>query len=124
MELSTEKRRDFRIQTHFETSFSSGGQQGSGILGDISYSGALLRQTSLRPRIASQVRVRIFLGEGSPFVVVGQVVRHVEDGFAIEYADLRAEVRQFVDRIAAIVSQPPHVLSDTHSRDTTRREQL
>ena len=83
MERLAGGRRNFRIQTHFETSFSSGGQQGSGILCDISYSGALLRQTSLQPRLTSQVRVHILLSDNSPFVVVGQVVRHVEDGLRL-----------------------------------------
>ena len=58
MERLAEGRRNFRIQTHFETSFSSGGQQGSGILCDISYSGALLRQTSLQPRLASRSSIK------------------------------------------------------------------
>jgi hypothetical protein len=107
MERSAERRRDFRIRTHFETSFSSGSLQGSAMLGDISYSGALLTQTSLQPHLGSQVRVYILFNESSPFVVVGQVIRHITDGFAIEYADLRSEVREFVDKVAEYMGKRP-----------------
>ncbi|HME73167.1 MAG TPA: PilZ domain-containing protein [Myxococcota bacterium] len=109
MEQSADKRRNPRIRTHFETTYSSGRQDGSGILANISYSGALLTQTSVQPRLGSQVRVYVLLNEDFPFVVVGQVVRHVEDGFAIEYADLSPELRRLVDDAAAMVANPRHV---------------
>jgi len=83
VERSADKRRNSRIRTHFETSYSSGREDGSGILANISYSGALLTHTSIQPRLGSQVRVYVLLSEDSPFEIVGQVVRHGEDGFAI-----------------------------------------
>ena len=103
MKRSADRRRNSRIRTHFETRYSSGREDGSGILANISYSGALLTQASLQPRLGSQVRVYVLLSEDSPFEVVGQVVRHVEDGFAIEYADLSPELRRLVDDAAAMV---------------------
>jgi hypothetical protein len=109
MEPSADRRRNSRIRTRFETSYSSGREDGLGLLANISYSGALLTQTSLQPRIGSQVRVFIFLSEQAPFVIIGQVVRHVEDGFAIEYADLSPELRRLIDDAAAMVGDPARV---------------
>lgn len=109
MERSADRRRNFRIRTHFEATYSTERQEGSAILANISYSGALLTQASLQPRLESQVRVYVLLNEDFPFVIVGRVVRHVEDGFAIEYADLSPEVRRLVDYAAAMVENALHV---------------
>jgi hypothetical protein len=40
-----------------------------------------------------------------PFEVAGKVVRHVEGGLAIEYADVSAELRRLIDDAAAIVGE-------------------
>jgi hypothetical protein len=109
MKRSEDRRWNSRIRTHFEISYSSGREDGSGILANISYSGALLTRTSVQPRLGSHVRVFVLLSEDSPFEVVGKVVRHVEDGFAIEYADLSPELRRLVDDAAAIVANPRDV---------------
>jgi len=106
MEPSPGKRRDSRVRTRFETNYSFGREDGSGTLANISYSGALLTETSHQPRVGSQVRVWVFLDEHSHFVIVGQVVRHVEGGFAIEYADLNPELSRLVDVAAAMVGSP------------------
>jgi len=103
MAQSSERRRGSRIRTRFETVYSGGRQDGSGILSEISYSGALLTGTSLQPRLGSKVRVYILLSD--PFEVVGKVVRYVESGFAIEYADLSSELRRLIDDAAAIVGE-------------------
>ncbi|HBZ69139.1 MAG TPA: hypothetical protein DEP35_05080 [Deltaproteobacteria bacterium] len=104
-----DRRWNSRIRTHFEILYSSGREDGSGILANISYNGALLIQTSVQPRLGSQVRVFVLLREDSPFEVVGKVVRLVEDGFAIEYAGLGPEMRSLVDDAAAVVANPLHV---------------
>jgi len=104
-----DRRWDSRIRTHFEILYSSGREDGSGILANISYSGALLTQASVLPRLGSQVRVFVLLREDSPFEVEGKVIRHVEDGFAIEYAYLGPELRRLVDDAAAVVANPLHV---------------
>jgi len=104
-----DRRWDSRIRTHFEILYSSGREDGAGILANISYTGALLTQASVQPRVGSQVRVFVPLTEDSPFEVVGKVVRHVEDGFAIEYFGLGPELRSLVDDAAALVANPLHV---------------
>lgn len=109
MEPSADRRRNFRIRTHFETTYSTDRQEGSAILANISYSGALLIHASVQPRVGSQVRVYVLLTEDSPFVIVGKVVRHVEGGFAIEYADLSPEVRRLVDDAVAMLGNALHV---------------
>ena len=104
MEPSADRRRAARIRTRFETADSAGREGGTGILANISYSGALLTETSLQPRIGSQVRVYVLLSE--PFDVVGKVVRHVEGGFALEYAAVSQELGRLIDNAAAIVGEP------------------
>lgn len=99
-------RRDHRIKTHFETLYTAGRREGVGVLADISYSGALLEGTSMRPPIGSTVRFFVFLQPVSPFELIGRVVRHHEDGFAIEYKDLDPEIHHLVDDAAAIVTTP------------------
>jgi len=107
MAQSSERRRGSRIRTRFETVYPGGRQDGSGILSEISYSGALLTGTSLQPRLGSNVRVHVLLSE--PFEVVGKVVRYLEGGFAIEYSDLDPELRRLIDDAAAIVGEPSEV---------------
>jgi len=106
MEKTVDRRRHSRIRIRFETSYSSGRQDGSGMLMNISYTGALLKQTSFQPRLGSHVRVNVLLSQDSHFEIMGQVVRHVEDGFAIEYVALSPELRRLVDDAAAMVSPP------------------
>jgi hypothetical protein len=72
----------------------------------VGHSGALLMQASVQPRLGSQVRVFVVLSKDAPFEVVGKVVRHVEDGFAIGYADLSPELCRLIDDAAAIVANP------------------
>jgi hypothetical protein len=104
MTPSLGKPRAVRVRTRFETVYSAGREDGTGILANISYSGALLTETSLQPRIGSQVRVYVLLSE--PFDVVGKVVRHVEGGFALEYAAVSQELGRLIDNAAAIVGEP------------------
>jgi hypothetical protein len=103
---SQDKRRNIRIKTRFETLVASTRQHGAGILADISYSGALLEKTSLQPKVGSEVRVYVFLQPVSPFELMGRVVRHTGDGFAIEYGELDPEIRRMVDDAAALVAIP------------------
>ena len=100
----SDKRRGSRIRTRFETTYSVGREEGTGILAEISHSGALLTQASVQPRLGSKIRVYVLLSE--PFEVAGKVVRHVDDGFAIEYADVSPELRRLIDDAAAVVGEP------------------
>ncbi len=106
MEESTNRRREGRIQTHFEALYSAGRQEGAGVLGDISYSGALIEESSLKPDIGTELRAYVFVQPVSPLELVGRVVRHTETGFAIEYKVSDPQVRRLVDDAAALVVAP------------------
>ena len=107
MSGSNTKRRDLRIQTSFETLYSTGGEEGVGVLADISYSGALLDKASLQPPIGTPIRLYIFLPPAEPFELVGRVVRHSQLGFAVAYDEpTDPSVRRLVDNASAMVAPP------------------
>ena len=99
MEEKSGRRRDARIPTQFESLCASG----TAVLLDISYSGALLGETSVRPDVGSQITLYVFLQPIDPIELAGEVVRHTENGFAIEYKDVSEDVRRLVDDAAAIL---------------------
>ncbi len=103
MENERNRRRDGRIQTRFESLYSDGPSEGTGTLADISYSGAMISDASIKPEIGKPLRVYIFVQPVAPFELVGTVVRHTEDGFAIECPTPSEDVRRFVDDTAALV---------------------
>ncbi|MEE8508716.1 MAG: PilZ domain-containing protein [Myxococcota bacterium] len=105
MQEKSGRRRDARIRTQFETLSASG----TAVLTDISYSGALLGETSVQPDIGSVITLYVFLQPVNPIELAGEVVRHTENGFAIEYKDVSKAVRRLVDDAAAIVRTPPKV---------------
>ena len=83
------------------------------MLVDISHSGALIADTSMRPKIGTPIILQVFfkppgsLKAATPFKLVGHVVRHTATGFAIEYDDkLDPDARRIVDEAAAIVAAP------------------
>ncbi|MCZ6464312.1 MAG: PilZ domain-containing protein [Proteobacteria bacterium] len=106
MDKHFDNRRDMRIRTQFETLYSAGRSEGAGVLADISYSGARLEGVSSKPDIGTELRLYVFLQPVMPFELIGEVVRHSENGFAIEYKNLDPEVRRLVDDAAALVSAP------------------
>ena len=102
-----EKRRDARFLTALNAHYSSGPEEGIGVLTNISNSGALIEDSSVQPTVGSRVRIYVFvepvdpIAPASPYELVGRVVRHSSSGFAIEYEDTDPEVRQLVDEAAA-----------------------
>ncbi len=102
-----EKRRHDRFIMALNAHYSSSSEEGIGVLANISYSGALVEDSSVRPSVGSTVRVYVFvepvdpIAPASPYELVGRVVRHSSTGFAIEYDDANPEVRQLVDEAAA-----------------------
>jgi hypothetical protein len=102
-----EKRRDARFATALNAHYSSGPEEGIGVLANISYSGALIEGSSVQPSMGTKVRIYVFaepvdpLAPASPYELVGRVVRHSSCGFAIEYEDADPEVRELVDDAAA-----------------------
>lgn len=101
-----DNRKNLRVPTRFETLYSTGRTEGAGVLADVSYTGARIANASTLPALGSEVRLYVFLQPVSPFELLGRVVRHSEDGFAIEYKALDPDLRRLVDDAAAIVAQP------------------
>ncbi len=50
-----DKRKDPRFRTRFDALYSLGCEEGSGVLADLSYSGARLDNTSLKPEPGTKV---------------------------------------------------------------------
>jgi hypothetical protein len=100
------RRSQGRVQTRFESLYSAGRTEGTGMLADISYSGALIEGTSSRPEIGNPMRLFVFIQPVSPVELVGEVVRHTEHGFAMEFTKLSDELKRFVDDVGAVVNVP------------------
>ena len=97
-------RRDHpRFHTRFEAFCFSGREEGEGRLRDVSYSGAQVTDVDLRPPLGTKVQLTVLVGSSAPFELSGAVVRHLDDGFALEFAELPAHIRSLVDDVAAIV---------------------
>jgi PilZ domain len=101
------RRREGRIPTRFEALYSAGRMEGAGVLLDISYSGALFGETSLRPELGKTIRAYVFVQPVNPIELVGEVVRLTDNGFAVTYELTDPELRRLVDDAAAVVSAPP-----------------
>jgi len=107
MAAMIERRSAVRFPTTLNAHYSSGPDEGFGVLLNISYSGALIEDSSVQPAVGTRVRVYVFvepsdpIAPASPYELVGRVVRHSQTGFAIEYEDPDPEVRELVDDAAA-----------------------
>lgn len=101
-----DKRRSPRFVTRFDALVSAEQEEGAGVLGEISYSGARLEAASIRPPVGTKVTLYIFIQPVSPFELSGVVVRHTETGFAVTYELFDSETRQLVDDVAALVASP------------------
>ena len=101
-----EKRKGPRFKTLFDALYSLGREEGSGVLVDLSCSGARLENTSPRPEPGTKVRLYVFVQPVQPFELIGHVVRHTEDGFAIGIDVSDPEIRRLVDDVGGIVSAP------------------
>lgn len=99
-----DKRRHPRFKTPFDALYSTGREEGSGVLVDISHSGARLEHASIHPPVGSKVRLYVFVQPVRPFELAGSVVRSSDEGFSIEYEVESPEVRRLVDDVAALVT--------------------
>jgi hypothetical protein len=112
-----------RVRTWFETHFSSQRQEGEGVLADVSYTGARLEDTGIRPSIGALAILYVCLPEDTkPFQLEGRVARHTDAGFAIEYEKPDQDTRRGVDRIAEMVGLPQ--ASPFDSSDSTPIESV
>ncbi len=91
-----------RVRTDFEAVYSAERIEGSGTLVDISLSGARLEDTELQPKIGSAVSADVYAygSANSPVRLVGEVVRHTERGFALQFTSVDAAVRRLVFEVS------------------------
>jgi hypothetical protein len=108
---ATTEGRSHRISIHLEAFYSYGRMEDDGVLANISYSGALIENTTIQPEIGTPVTLYVYLKPPSafeattPFKLSGHVVRHCAAGFAIAYEDDHdPDIRQMVDDAAAVVA--------------------
>jgi len=101
-----DRRRSPRFKTRFDVLLSTGREEGAGTLSEISYSGARLVGSSLRPRLGQQIRLYVFIQPVAPFEITGHVARVTETGFAVDYDLFDPEIRRLVDDVAAIIAAP------------------
>ncbi len=113
MTETTNKGRGYRVSMRLEAYCSEDLFEVVGVLADISYSGALIEDTSMQPEIGTPIVLYLYLKPPgafkavSPFKLTGHVVRHSSTGFAIEYEhSFDPGVRRMVDDAAAILAAP------------------
>lgn len=100
----SDKRKHPRFEARFDTLCSFGRAAGTGVLTDVSYSGARLEDVSHVPELGTKIRLYVFVLPVSPFELEGEVVRRSESGFAIEYSVESPDVRRLVDDVTAVLA--------------------
>jgi hypothetical protein len=108
---TTNEPRADRFPTPLQVFCSFERVEGIATLVNISYTGALLENTKMRPEVGTAIKLYVYLKPPrafeavAPSELVGVVARHNPGGFAVEFEDSRdPELRQMVDDAAAIVA--------------------
>jgi len=111
MSAETNDRRADRFPTPLKVYCSFERVEGIATLINISYTGALLADTEMRPEIGTRVQLYVHLKPPcaieavAPSELTGVVARHSSDGFAIKFEDDHdPDVRQMVDNAAGVVT--------------------
>lgn len=100
---TAERRLSRRAITHFETLFSSGRLEGSGVLCDFSSTGARIEEATGKPTIGARVVLFTPLQDSDrSFETPGSVVRHTEGGFAIEFEKAPIDLQQLLEDAGAV----------------------
>jgi len=99
----------FRMPLQVYCSFEQ--VEGFASLADISYTGALLGNTGMRPKIGTRVYLCMHLKPPrtseavAPSELIGVASRHSSDGFAVTFEKGNdPDVRRVVDSVAAVVA--------------------
>jgi hypothetical protein len=111
MSTETNDRRADRFLTPLQVYCSFERVEGIATLTNISYTGALVADTELRPEIGTPIKLYVHLKPPcaieavAPSELKGVVARHSSDGFAVEFEDSHdPDLRQMVDNAAAVVA--------------------
>ena len=108
---TTKESRADRFPTPLQVFCSFERVEGIATLVNISYTGALLEHTEMRPEIGVPVQIYVHLKQNrtiepvAPSELTGAVARHSSDGFAIEFINSRdPDVHRMVDKAATLVT--------------------
>ena len=111
MTATTNGRSADRVLTRLKAYCSYGRVEGTATLANISYSGALIENTTMRPEMGTRVVLHVHLKPpeafraATPFEVTGHSVRHSSTGFAIEFTNrFDPGVRRMVDDAEVILA--------------------
>jgi hypothetical protein len=106
-----ERRAALRVKLRGPTEYRNGGVHGHGTVWDISASGALIEEASSPVERGTTLGLRSSFFPGSFEVELkGDVVRHTETGFAVQFVDLGAPEIEFLRAVlpdAAAASLEP-----------------
>jgi hypothetical protein len=110
MSAKTNNQRADRFPTPLKVYCSFERVEGIATLINISYTGALLTDTEMRPEIGTRVQLYVHLKPPcaiepvAPSALVGVVARHTSDGFAIMFEDDHdPDIREMVDNATGVV---------------------
>ncbi len=111
MTATTKKERGDRFPIPLEVYCSFERVEGTATLANISYTGALVEDTAMRPEIGKRIILYVYLNPPggveaeTPFELAGLVVRHNSTGFAIKFEDkFDPDVRRMVDDVVAVAA--------------------
>lgn len=91
------------MEANFECLCAGVKQKGSGVVANISRSGALIENTTVLPDRGELVGLCLEVAGVGCVVLVGRLVRQTFKGFAIEFDHLDARAAKLVDSVAAIL---------------------
>lgn len=100
-------RRSHRFSTRFVSLYAADRREGSGLIAEVSYTGARVVDASFQPGIGSLVTLHLMIQPVVPFELQGHVARLTGSGFAIHYDLFDPSIRRLVDDVAAVVSEAP-----------------
>jgi hypothetical protein len=100
---SSERRDSDRVVANFECMCTGYKRKGSGLVTDISNTGAMLEETSFIPVRGELVGLAIQLTAGESSLLIGWVTRHTKTGFAIEFDESSPHTKRMIEEIGAIV---------------------
>lgn len=96
-----DRRRSSRLRARIDALVCCDGEEGAGVLADLSYAGALVEECALRPSVGTPARLYLYLPGEPPLELVGSVGRQAESGLALVYELHDAALRRRVDAVIA-----------------------
>ena len=79
-----------------QVQFSAGRVDGTGVIGDLSLSGAWIAEASASPAAGTLIALFLDTGAGEPVRATAEVVRRTAKGFAVRFPTLNPQLRDFL----------------------------